>query len=236
MLDAVDGTESRAHPSLLLLCWFAVGCGGSSGSLFEPPRYPSARIAAREAIVELHEGRSHVRARRDFDTPLVSSPGQLEDREIALHPAARAALATRLQRLLGSADGLLLVHVTVVQGECGWRASWIAETAFARVALRVRVYDGRKGRLLLTGMGRANAEVSSMDVSDGESAELFDRVVVRAFEEVITQADFVALINEGLNAAPRPAPAAGAVVMLDPSRPSSRARSARPGPAAAPAP
>jgi hypothetical protein len=197
---------------LLLLA----GCS-STGSLFEPPRYPSARIAAREAVVELRDGRSHVQATRNFDTPLVSSPGQHEGRELALHPQARAALERRMKRLLGSAVARVLVRITVVHGEAGWRSSWIAETAFARVTLRVKVFDDRTRRLLLSGSGRANAEVSSMDVTDEESADLFDRVVVRAFEEVITQPEFVALINDGLAAVAR-LPPAGTLTRLEARR------------------
>ena len=63
--------------------------------------------------------------------------------------------------------------------------------------------------LLVAGCG-SSGSLFEPPRCDEESAELFDRVLVRAFEEVITQPDFVALINAALSGAPFD-PAGGAL-------------------------
>jgi hypothetical protein len=177
------------------------GCASSgSGNVFEVARYPSARIRALTVQVALQDARTKVSQQRSVDTPIITMPDDHgEAREIPLAPEAVEAMQERMRRLLGHGTARVRVLVTLVEGRSGWKSNWIHEIAFTRAKVQVEVFYPAIERAIVTATGQAWAELSSIDTSDREVADLFDRAVIRAFEEAITQPDFVRMINDALD-------------------------------------
>jgi hypothetical protein len=172
----------------LVLGWLAlssVACTSTAGSVFEPVQYPEHGVPARVRDVQVRDDRAATREQA-FDTPIVSYPGQNEERPVQLTPATVTEMRRRLAKLMPGGGREVTADIAIIGGNAGWKASWTSETAYARVRLLIDFKDAGTGAKLASAFGEAWGSRSSMDVSDGEPAELFQAAVLAAFDRAVT--------------------------------------------------
>lgn len=175
-------------------------CVSRSGNVFEKHPYPSAPLEAKLVDVTVHDARE-TQVEGTFDTPIISTPGDSEERPVQLLPSTVETMKARLSRYVRGGARELVVEIVVRSGSAGWKASWSAETAFTKVSLEVTFRDAVSGRAVARTFGEAWGEVNSWDVADGEPSELFQAAVLAAFDRAITQS----LVREILAGAPNSA-------------------------------
>ncbi len=171
----------------LLVAWlalFGVGCTSTAGTVFEPVAYPSRPVSAHLKEIRVRDDRQATR-QQSFDTPIVSYPGQNEQRPVQLTAKTVAEMEKRLGKLVTGGSREIAAYVSIVDGHAGWRASWTSETAYARVRLTIDFKDAATGAKLSTAFGEAWGSRSSMDVSDEEPGELFQAAVLAAFDRAV---------------------------------------------------
>ncbi len=170
-----------------VLALSAADCGGESGNLFLARPYPKLSVRAKVASVEVQDIRKGVVVSREFDTPILTSPGDNEMRTIALAPETMAALRRRTQKIMRGGHRELAVRILIVDGYAGWRATWTAEYAFARANVEVLVKDTSTGQLLLSAKGKAWGERGYADVRDEEPDRFFQATVLAAFDDAMAR-------------------------------------------------
>lgn len=173
------------------------GCASRSGNVFEKHPYPPTPLEAKLLDVSVRDARES-RAEGTFDTPIVSTPGDSEERPVEVLPSTVDAMKARLSHYIRGGGREVVVEIVVKSGSAGWKASWTAETAFTKVHLEVTFRDPVSGRAIAITFGEAWGEVSSWDVTDGEPSELFQAAVLAAFDRAITQS----LVREILSGTP----------------------------------
>jgi len=172
----------------LVVGWLALssfGCTSTAGSVFEPVAYPERGVAARVREVRVRDDRAATRE-QTFDTPVLSYPGQNEERAVQLTRATVAEIERRLGKLMKGGGREVTADIMIVGGNAGWKATWTSETAYASVRLTIDLKDAATGAKLASAFGEAWGSRSSMDVSDGEPAELFQAAVLAAFDRAVT--------------------------------------------------
>lgn len=180
----------------LVVGWLAlssVACTSTAGSVFEPVEYPKRGLHARVKEVRVRDDRAATRE-QTFDTPIVSYPGQNEERPVQLTRATVTEMERRLAKLMPGGGREVAADIAIVGGNAGWKASWTSETAYARVRLTIDFKDATTGAKLATAFGEAWGSRSSMDVTDGEPAELFQAAVLAAFDRAVTNPTVVAAL------------------------------------------
>jgi hypothetical protein len=162
------------------------GCASSSGTLFEKHPYPATPVAAKLVQVSVHDARE-TKVEGTFDTPIMSMPGDGEERPVQLLPSTVEEMRRRLSRVIRDGERGIVVEIVVKSGSAGWRTTWSSETAFTKVNLEVTFRDAASGRAVASTFGEAWGEVSSWDVTDEEPSELFQAAVLAAFDRAVTQ-------------------------------------------------
>ena len=161
-----------------------MACSSATGPVFEPRPYPREAVRAHVRDVTFRDARTGTTA-GNFDTPIVSLPGQGERAQFRVAVTTSQEIKRRLGKLISGGVRQITVTISIVEGEGGWSSSWWSETAFANVKLEVKFSEAATGTELLTAFGEAWGRKSSMDVADSESNELFQAAVLAAFDRAV---------------------------------------------------
>lgn len=171
-----------------------LGCSSSLGPVFEPLPYPTEIVRAHVREVNLYDRRTETRG-GNFDTPIVSLPGQHERAQLRITETTFQEMKRRLGKLIAHGKRELIVNVSINAGEAGWSSSWTSETAFASVKLDVEFRDAVSGAVLVSTFGEAWGRHSSIDVSDGESNQLFQAAALAAFDRAVASQQAVQALS-----------------------------------------
>jgi hypothetical protein len=132
-----------------------------------------------------------------FDTPIVSRPGQREQREVTVSSNTVAEMRRRVGRVITGGDRLVLVDVQILYGYAGWEASWIDETAFAKAYVSVE-FRVERNSVVITASGEASGRRSSIDVADEEPNELFQAALLAAFDRAVADPSVIAALSSAV--------------------------------------
>jgi hypothetical protein len=175
-------TRRRLLPISFALLGLA--CSSATGPVFEPQPYPREAIRAHVREVNLRDARKTTND-GNFDTPIVSLPGQHERAQVRVAATTVQEMKRRLGKLIAGGKRQFTVNISIAEGEAGWSSSWTSETAFASVKLEVEFRNAVTGAVLLSTFGEAWGRRSSLDVSDGESNQLFQAAALAAFDRAV---------------------------------------------------
>jgi hypothetical protein len=184
--DGAMRSKATALTMVAALLTGLSGCASSSGTVFEKHPYPATPLKAKLVHVSVHDARE-TKVEGTFDTPVISTPGDSEERSVQLLPSTVEEMKRRLSRYVRGGGREVVVDIVLKSGTAGWKASWTAETAFTKVSLELTFRDAASGRAVASTFGEAWGEVRSMDVADGEPSELFQAAVLAAFDRAVTQ-------------------------------------------------
>jgi len=178
----MPATTCRLLP--LSFAFLGIACSSATGPVFEPQPYPREAARAHVRDIAFRDARTGT-TEGNFDTPIISLPGQGERAQFRVAATTFEEMKRRLGKLVSGGTRQIAVTIAIVEGEGGWSSSWWSETAFASVKLEVTFSEAATGRELLTAFGEAWGRKSSMDVADSESNELFQSAALAAFDRAV---------------------------------------------------
>src|SRR3954470_2704362 len=190
-----------AHSLSVSLALLGLGCSSAIGPVFESQPYPRDAIKAHVLQVNFHDERTATRG-GDFDTPIVSLPGEHEKAQFRVAVSTLQEMKRRVGKLIAGGKAQLIVNVSIAEGEAGWNSSWTSETAFASVKLEVEFRDAVSGAVLLSTFGEAWGRKSSIDVSDGEPNQLFQAATLAAFDRAVASKQATRALSAIADSAP----------------------------------
>ncbi|MGC4070218.1 MAG: hypothetical protein QM784_37270 [Polyangiaceae bacterium] len=197
MAGASIGCAKVAPVITLLVAFQGLACSPKAGAAFEPFPYPREAVKAQVRNVRFSDSRPR-KQQGHFDTPIISMPGQREQRPVAVQSTTVTEMRRRVGKIISGGERSISLDVRILDGFAGWEASWIDETVFAKVKLAVEFRDDQTGTLLITAFGEASGSKTWIDAADEEPNELFQAAVLAAFDRAIADPSVVAALSSAV--------------------------------------